>query len=56
MDISSYNMQSEQPKVVGKHLTRFAKNGMAVATYIAKLHRGHKKLLVRPAIAAAVAG
>ena len=33
MDIQSYT-QSEQPRVVGKHLTRLARNGMVDVTYL----------------------
>ena len=39
IDISSYT-QSKQPRIAGKHLTRLAKNGMSVVTYIATMLRG----------------
>ena len=56
MDISSYT-QYEQPRTAGRHLTRYAKNGMGAATYIiATLLRAPSMFLIGSATAAAVAG
>ena len=54
LDISSY-MQSEQPRISGKHLTRLVKNSMAAVTCIATLLCG-PQVFGRSANAAAVAG